>query len=101
MDTPELDKLKKINDSGDNNTIGAFLEWAGENGYRLTRTVTYTDQRTSLFNDDTYEVPVEVQEPVGTEAVLIHYFEIDMDKVSAEKDALYEELIAQNQKGND
>jgi hypothetical protein len=100
-ETPELDKLKKINASGDNKTIGAFLEWAGENGYRLTKTVEYTDVRHSLYNDDAYEVPIEVQEPVGTEEVLAAYFGIDMDKVSAEKDALYEALVAQTQPSKD
>lgn len=93
-ETPELDKLKKINDSGDNTTIAAFLEWAGENGYRLTRTVEYTDSYTSLVNGDTIEYPVDVQEPVGTEAVLAEYFKIDMDKVSAEKDAVFAALQA-------
>lgn len=94
--TPELDKLKKINDSGDNQTIAEFLEWAGENGYNFTKTVTFMDDRESLITGKPYQVPVDVEQPVGIAAVLAEYFKIDLDKVSAEKDAVFAAIRAAN-----
>lgn len=88
-ETPELDKLRRINESGDNETIGQFLEWAGENGYHLTKTVTYTEQREMLLSDYIYEVEVEVEQPVGIEEVLYAFFGLDRDKINAEREAVF------------
>lgn len=103
METPECDKLSKINDEGDNQTIGAFLEWAGENGYHFTKTVTLMDERTYLYREGTYEVPVDVEQPVNIQDVLAHFFGIDMDKVRAEREAVYAEMRAKSacQRGAD
>lgn len=91
-ETPELDKLRRINKSGDNETIGQFLEWAGENGYHLTKTVKYTDTRESLISGKPYEVEVEAEQPVGIEEVLYAFFGLDAAKISAEREAVYRSI---------
>lgn len=82
-ETPELDKLTKINEQGHNTVIGAFLEWAGYNGYHFTKTQTV--QAEGLGGTRTKDVEV----PVPIEDALAHYFGIDMAKVRAEREAVY------------
>lgn len=94
-DTPELDKLSKIDETGDNDTIGAFLEWAtSEGGYNFTKTETVMAEGYSLIKDETYEYETQVEVPVSIEDALAHYFGIDVDKVRAEREAVYAKVRA-------
>lgn len=89
-DTPEVDKLIKISESEDSQTIGEFLEWALFNGYHLTKTVTM--QVDGWREGDTDDR--EYEQPVGIEEILAHYYGIDLAKVRAEKEAVLAELRA-------
>lgn len=94
-DTPELDKLAKINETGDNQTIGEFLEWAtGEGGYNFTQTRTVTVEDEEFFSGKPYTYEKDVEVPVSIEDALAHYFGIGMDKVHAEREAVYAEVHA-------
>jgi hypothetical protein len=78
--TPELDRLAAIDATGDNRIIGEFLEWAEYSGYHFTRT--------HEENGATFEFPVSIED------ALAHYYNIDMDKVRAEREQVYAELRA-------
>lgn len=77
MNTPELDKRHKAMESGDPQTIGEFLDWAGELGYAL-----WHPEKGYL----------------GVQRALNQYFEIDPDKIDQEQRALLVELTAANEK---
>lgn len=93
-DTPELDRLAAINESGDNQVIGEFLEWAGANGYHLTKTVEMESEETSLFTSKTYTVKHDVEQPVGIEEILYHFFNIDPAKLESERRMLLDRYRA-------
>ena len=95
-ETPEIDKLSKINESGDNQTIGEFLEWAtSEGGYNFTQTKTVMAEGYSLVKDETYEYETTVEVPVSIEEALARFFGVDMDKVRAEREAVYAKVRAE------
>lgn len=75
----EHDKQKAVLD--DARVIGEFLDWASSQGYQLCR---FSD-RYDEFN------------PVGSFLdVLAEYFEIDLDKIEAEKRQMLESIRAAN-----
>lgn len=84
-ETPEFDKMIAVRK--DSQIIGEFLEWAGHNGYTFNKVFMVEVQD---FWGNIAEEPSEV--PVRIEDALAHYFEIDLDRVRAEKDALYARL---------
>lgn len=88
--TPELDKMAAARENSQ--TIGEFLEWAECNGYHFTKTRMYTETGTALHNGETYEYEVPVEVPAGIEEALADYFEIDLDKARAEREAAYARL---------
>lgn len=81
--TPECDKLHAVRDRSQE--IGAFLDWLIEDKqYVLAK---YTPQAD-------YEL---VPQNVSIERLLAEYFEIDMDKVDAERRAILESLRERQQ----
>jgi hypothetical protein len=71
-DYPEHEKLKAL--GGDNQVVGDFIEWLGENGYEIAR-----------WNDSgTYCLPCNE----GRDALLAKHFEIDLNKLDDEKRAM-------------
>lgn len=66
--TPELDKIKVYKDTA--TTIGGFLDWLEENNLYLCNEYDNFDERTK-------------------EELIADFFNIDLKKVSAEKDAIY------------
>lgn len=98
-DTPEIDKNAAAND--DWRTILAFMEWARENGYNFTKTVTYTDQYTSVFNDKTHEYQVPVEVPVHLDGALYEFFGIDPVKLELERRAVLADAVAANEQHRD
>ena len=72
---PEHDKLKAVRE--DSQKLGSFLEWLQEQGWALVR---YNS------NDD----PVLRYE--STEETLAKYFEIDLNELENEKQAMLEQL---------
>lgn len=108
---PEHEKLKKIQDKSQ--MIGFFLEWlTGE--YRLCQ---YTDTVNTVYLDvlddytaqddsydevmkqavsnDLYEKGGYLPVPVETPSILAKYFNIDLDKIEKEKQAILLELRGQ------
>jgi hypothetical protein len=96
IETPELDKIRKAREDGGSSHIGAFLEWAESNGYRLTKEVAV---EVTDFWDNTTEETGYV--PVSAEEALAAYFEIDMAKADKERRALMDVYIAANEKHRD
>lgn len=93
-ETPELDRLAAISESGDNQVIGEFLEWAGHNGYHLTKTVVMESEEQSLISDKTYTVKHDVEQPVGITEILYHFFGIDPVKLERERRAVLADIRA-------
>lgn len=92
-DTPELDKMRAVHK--DSQTIGEFLEWAtSEGGYHFTKTRTVVVEGYSLTKDETYEYDKDIEAPVNIEKVLAEFFEIDLDKANAEREAAFAQLRA-------
>ena len=95
METPELDKMSKVQD--DSQVIGEFLEWATSSGYNFTQTKTVKAEGYSLNKDETYEYDKEIEAPVNIEKVLAEFFEIDLDKANAEREAVFAAIRAHNE----
>jgi hypothetical protein len=89
VETPELDKLKAINDAGLNATVQEFLEWLQSKGYLVARYLKPEEK-----DDYGYwgGMPVPVAET--HEQLMADFFEIDMRKVSEERDAVYRALVS-------
>lgn len=87
MNTPEHDKLRAIKD--ESQLIGAFLEWLGENGYSLCRYEAFT--RHSGEPGD-YTPSGYYPTPLGIEDLLARFFDIDLDKLEEEKQAILQQL---------
>lgn len=75
---PEHEKLKALD--GANQTVGDFLEWLDDHGYEIGQRDDKENylQWTGKYRDDW----------------LAHFFDIDRKKLSAEKDAMLEEIRA-------
>lgn len=73
-ETTELDKIKAVKE--DSQIIGEFLEWCEAKQYKVV-----CDE----YRNGTYYYEVG-----SIEQILAEYFDIDLKKVSAEKDAVYE-----------
>lgn len=76
--TPECDKLKII--QPDSQKIGAFLEWLSDQGLQICRLE-------DMSVDDMW-----IPDYVNIQKRLEKYFEIDMNKVEAEKRAILESI---------
>lgn len=96
IDTPELDKLSAISEQGDNQTIGAFLEWAESNDYQLCKEVTTKD--TDFWGNETSDAAFV---PTDMEHVLAEYFGIDLAKAEQEQRALLKTYATSNEKHED
>jgi hypothetical protein len=73
---PEHEKLKAL--GGANQTVGDFIEWLGENRIELAQ-----------WNDaGTYCLPIHK----SRDDLLAEFFEIDRNKLEAEKRAMLEKL---------
>jgi len=99
IDTPELDKIRKVSEASRN--ISEFLEWARYSGYHITKTQTVQEEREYVFKEGTYEVDVDVEVPVHPEKMLAEYFEIDLNKVEQERQALLKAQAAHNEQHAD
>lgn len=83
--TPELDKMKACQD--ESQTIGSFLDWL------------YTESKYTIAEELVGSWSSElVPAHTNIEKLLAEYFNVDLQKVSAEKDAVYEWMCAQNEK---
>ena len=81
MDLSEHEKLKAIKPLSQ--AIGNFIEWLGENG------MTICSEDRSPYLPDEY-VPIRRT----TEELLADHFEIDLNRLEAEKEAMLEEIRA-------
>lgn len=72
---PEHDRMAAVSDQAQ--AIGDFLEWAQSRGQRL-----------AAINRHGAWHPTHLR----TEEVLAEYFDIDLDKIAAEKEAMYQAL---------
>lgn len=70
--TPELDKIRR--NKNDSQKLGKFLIWLGENNIVLAERLEGTLHLRALFE--------------STEKLLARYFEIDLEKVEQERQAL-------------
>jgi hypothetical protein len=78
MTYPEHEKLKALGDS--NQIVGDFIEWLSEQGYEICR-----------WNDSgTHCLPVHLHR----DQMLADFFEIDRDKLEAEKRQMLDALRA-------
>jgi hypothetical protein len=78
--TPELDRRSKI--LGESHKIGEFLDWLNQRGIHLA---TYEEW-------DEYRDPMLTPLTVSYERLLADYFEIDLQRVEAERRAILEHL---------
>lgn len=76
--TPELDRQKLARDKGHSQVIGEFLDWLGARAVVLAQ---YHED-----GDDLYELLVPVGKNI--EQWLAEYFEIDLNKIEKERQAL-------------
>lgn len=79
---PEHDRLKALD--GANQTVGNFIEWLHEQGMEIGRF-----EKMRGFSDPQF-VPITK----SRDALLAEHFDIDRDKLEAEKRAMLDELRA-------
>jgi hypothetical protein len=96
---PECEKMKAI--QKESQTIGEFLEWLSGKGIHLVTVHTHTDacldeegeskdefgNRLCGYSEGAYQ-PLHT----STENLLADYYNINLDKVDAEKDQMLKEL---------
>lgn len=84
-ETPELDKQSQIIDSGDTAVVQDFLDWLTSRGYVIAE---WAETHQTLTE------PVETLQPLysGPEQLMADYFEIDLDKIDAERRSLLDYL---------
>lgn len=93
---PEHEKLQAVKDEAE--TLSAFWDWLLSQGYHLGYYHEHDDEK--CYDAETGErtcfLLTMYMNPLGKtpEAVFGEYFGIDPKKLSAEKDAMYEELRA-------
>jgi hypothetical protein len=88
--TTELEKFTKVVKSGDNQTIGDFVDWLGENGYWVSEYVKF----------DHYDAPQLVPIRKTNEALLAEFFGINLAQLDRERRDLLEQ-ITQPQSSDD
>lgn len=81
-DYPEHSKLKGL--GGANQIVGDFIEWLGENGYTICE---FNPQR--FCGEGEFFMTRH-----SRDTILSKFFEIDTDKLEAEKVAMLDELRA-------
>lgn len=92
---PEHQKLQAVREKSQ--AIGEFLEWLlSIKGFRLAKWMKVPDE--SEFASETDEVDALVQQSIDVNKLLAEYYDIDLDKLEAEKMAMLEDLRKQNQK---
>ena len=84
---PEHNKLRAIADKSQ--TVGEFLEWLGEQGLTVCRF-----QELTRHSDELGDYSPEGYYPARTsrEKLLAEFFDIDLDKIEAEKRAMLDAL---------
>lgn len=94
VETPELDKASKI--VGESQRIGEFIDWVKDTKHIwLCQYITCTEVREHIFKPGTYyevEVTELVPIKISTESLLAEFFDINLDKIEAEKRALLEQV---------
>lgn len=78
-ETPEIDRMKAIQE--ESQSIGAFIDWLDENGMPICKWTEYDDAHPQ-YN------PIHL----SIEKLLAKYFEIDLDKLENEKQAILDTL---------
>lgn len=78
----EHEKLNQLD--GENQVIGAFLEWLNNIGYHLCENLDYPTE------EDPESGMVHIRE--NTEQLLAKYFSIDLDKLEQEKRQMLDEI---------
>ena len=98
--TPELDKLHAVHEKSQ--ACGEFVEWLGTEK-RIVLAMPHT--HTSYCRDEHWHLNCDVHSGelvgvhVGINKLLAEFFEIDLDKVEAEKCALLDEIRKANGDG--
>lgn len=85
---PEHEKLEKVQEVSQR--IGEFLEWLGDGGMRICE-----------FQEGPMRSPTEgAYWPIrdGITEILARYFDIDMNKIESEKQAMLQAVRERNQK---
>lgn len=82
IDTPELDKQKRVIDSGRAETVQDLIDWLPTRGYRLAEYIQY----------EGYSEPRLVEANVIPEQLMADFFGIDLAKIEAERRAILDAL---------
>jgi hypothetical protein len=82
--TPELDKQRKVIESGEVDTLGNFYDWLQGEGYHIAEYVDvgYRDDRLAIV-------------PLSPERLFANYFDIDLNKIETERRAILEKIRSQ------
>lgn len=80
--TPELDRQKAVRDSGKAETVQEFIDWMGANGYVIMERCLDPDGNHAGFVGPIYDF----------ERLMQKHFDIDGNKIEAERRALLEHL---------
>lgn len=83
-DYPEHDKLQVVHE--DSQIIGEFLDWMSDQGIHR-----------GVYDDDFYEGAFMRRSNKNITELLSEYFEIDQDKLEAEKLAILDDIRRQNE----
>lgn len=83
-DYPEHDKLKEVQPLSQ--AIGEFLEWCAQEGREMVLA--------EWVNDGSWMLPAST----STEKLLAQFFQIDLDKIEAEKQQMLDHIRKLNEK---
>jgi rubrerythrin len=90
-DYPEHQKLQAVRERSQ--AIGTFLEWLLSKGFRLAKWMKVPDE--DPWADKGAEVDELVQQSIDIEKILAEFYEIDLNKLEKEKQAMLEYIRKQ------
>jgi hypothetical protein len=82
--TPELDKMRAVIESGAAEAVTQFIDWLNGEGYMISRYEAI----------DGYTNPVLLPSSFLPERLMAQHFGIDLDKIEAERRAILDALRA-------
>ncbi len=92
---PEHEKLQAVRERSQ--AIGTFLEWLlGTKGFRIAKWMKVPDE--DSWADEGAEVDELVQQHIDIEKILAEFYEIDLNKLELEKQAMLDSIRKQQQR---